>query len=198
MFVFEEAPPETERDEANDASSQMDDEQPPLPPPRTYPVTCAINPSVISRAEDSRPGWESCVSIPGIAALVDRPYTIHVEYTDENGQPVRRTLQGDTARLFLHEYDHLEGLSMLDRVADKRRIVMANMVDEFEMTCDDVFGDEYFDDVEEQVAHDLGLGSQSQPISSEGSVLSPKPVPTSEPDLNSSDSDVTIKSKNNE
>lgn len=58
---------------------------------------------------------EGCLSVPDQIAYVERAKAIKVDYTDENG--VRHTgvrFQDANAVVFLHEYDHLQGKTMLD------------------------------------------------------------------------------------
>jgi peptide deformylase len=60
---------------------------------------------------------EGCLSYPGVKLKLKRPSEIVVEYQIETGEVVRNTFRGLTARVFLHEYDHMEGLTMKDRVS---------------------------------------------------------------------------------
>jgi len=75
-----------------------------------------INPRLISHSEDRVKGWEGCLSVPGMRGLVPRYRVINVEYTNREGKLERQELTGFVARIFQHEYDHLEGLVFLDRV----------------------------------------------------------------------------------
>ncbi|MBL1263728.1 peptide deformylase [Candidatus Methylomicrobium oryzae] len=84
--------------------------------------TVMINPSFETLSETTEKGWEGCLSIPGIRALVPRFKDIRVDYTDEQGHPVRIRLQDFIARVFQHEFDHLNGLVFLDRVENNRDI----------------------------------------------------------------------------
>jgi peptide deformylase len=61
-------------------------------------------------------GWEGCLSLPGIRGLVPRYQAIEVEYTTRDGQLHRQELTDFVARIFQHEYDHLEGIVFLDRL----------------------------------------------------------------------------------
>jgi peptide deformylase len=60
---------------------------------------------------------EGCLSYPGVKLKLKRPSEIVAEYQIETGEVVRNTFRGLTARVFLHEYDHMEGLTMKDRVS---------------------------------------------------------------------------------
>ena len=78
--------------------------------------TAMINPQIITHSTDIAKGWEGCLSIPGIRGLVPRFQTIEVEYTTRDGQLHQQKLTDFVARIFQHEYDHLNGIIFLDRV----------------------------------------------------------------------------------
>jgi peptide deformylase len=78
--------------------------------------TAMINPRIIAHSSEIIKGWEGCLSIPGIRGLVPRYQAIEVEYTTRDGQLHRQELTDFVARIFQHEYDHLEGIVFLDRV----------------------------------------------------------------------------------
>ncbi len=67
--------------------------------------------------------WEGCLSVPGIRALVPRYRAVQVNYRDVDGNACELALQDFPARVFQHEYDHLQGLVYLDRVEDNRDII---------------------------------------------------------------------------
>ncbi|TAK61801.1 peptide deformylase [Methylobacter sp.] len=91
------------------------------PTPR-YPLaplmepTVMINPCFQVLSEIQEKDWEGCLSIPGIRALVPRYKEILIQYTDILGDEVESKLDGFVARIFQHEFDHLEGKTYLDRV----------------------------------------------------------------------------------
>ena len=78
--------------------------------------TAMINPQIIAHSTDVVKGWEGCLSIPGIRGLVPRYQAIEVEYMTRYGQLHRQELTDFVARIFQHEYDHLDGIVFLDRV----------------------------------------------------------------------------------
>jgi peptide deformylase len=82
-----------------------------------------INPQVLWVSEEREKDWEGCLSIPGIRGRVPRPSAIRVRYQVLDGEPVEREFSGFAARVFLHENDHLEGMTWLDHVEDNRDIV---------------------------------------------------------------------------
>ncbi|MEC4814296.1 MAG: peptide deformylase [Scytonema sp. PMC 1069.18] len=78
--------------------------------------TAMINPKIIAHSTEVLKGWEGCLCVPGIRGLVPRYQAIEVEYTDRNGKLQKQELTDFVARIFQHEYDHLEGIVFLDRM----------------------------------------------------------------------------------
>ena len=89
----------------------------------TVPPTIVINPEIIAVSAETVKDWEGCLSIPGIRALVPRPKTITVNYTTEDGKTVHCGYTDLLARIFQHEFDHLNGVVFLDRLDSVRDIV---------------------------------------------------------------------------
>jgi len=89
--------------------------------PRMEP-TVMINPAFEALSDHKEKDWEGCLSIPGIRALVPRYREIMIRYTDQQGERVELKLDGFVARIFQHEYDHLEGRVYLDSVENNRDI----------------------------------------------------------------------------
>jgi len=58
---------------------------------------------------------EGCLSLPGISVPVRRPAWIHFAWTGFDGCRYRLRLKGLAAACALHEIDHLDGLTILDR-----------------------------------------------------------------------------------
>ena len=74
-----------------------------------FQMAC-INPRVISVSEELIKDNEGCLSFPAFFLKIPRPKWIEVEYTNENGERTKTHLDGLTARCFLHELDHLNGV----------------------------------------------------------------------------------------
>lgn len=87
------------------------------------PPTAMINPQIIDHSAEIVKGWEGCLSVPGIRGLVPRYQTIEIEYTDRHGNLQKQELTDFVARIFQHEYDHLEGLVFLDRVENNHDLI---------------------------------------------------------------------------
>jgi peptide deformylase len=77
-----------------------------------------INPRLEEWTEDE---WytgsaEGCLSIDGVSSIVERPASISVEFDTPEGDHITGyTLEDYDAKVFLHEYDHLDGILMTDR-----------------------------------------------------------------------------------
>lgn len=85
-----------------------------------------INPEIVSVSEETEKGWEGCLSVPGIRGLVPRHSSLLAVYRDRDGNLVEETFSGFSARIFQHEYDHLDGVVFLDRVQDTTEIITEN------------------------------------------------------------------------
>ncbi len=85
--------------------------------------TAMVNPKILAHSTEVVKGWEGCLSIPGIRGLVPRSQAIEVEYTDRHGKLQKQELTDFVARIFQHEYDHLDGIVFLDRLESIQEIV---------------------------------------------------------------------------
>ena len=98
-------------------------------PPARYPSAPEMQPIVMVNPlfevvdASLRKDWEGCLSVPGIRALVPRYRAIRVNYQNSQGQSVELALEDFPARVFQHEFDHLQGLVYLDRVENNRDII---------------------------------------------------------------------------
>lgn len=67
---------------------------------------------------------EGCLSIPDVREDVYRQPKITIEYQDEDFKKHTETLEGLAARVFQHEYDHIEGILFTDKLSSlKKRII---------------------------------------------------------------------------
>lgn len=85
--------------------------------------TALINPRIVDQSKELEKGWEGCLSVPGIRGLVPRNTWVNVRYQDREGEWIESRYEGFLARIFQHEYDHLIGMTYLDRLESNRDIV---------------------------------------------------------------------------
>ena len=90
-----------------------------------------INPEIID-AQGFDSYEEGCLSIPGIRAEVDRPFKIWVKYQTIEGKNIEEELEGLLARVFQHEYDHLDGILFIDRIPFIRKKMLESQINEIE------------------------------------------------------------------
>ena len=77
-------------------------------------ITC-FNPRIIKRYKDDVWFEEGCLSFPDEIINIQRPNRIVVKYEDEDKKNHKIKLDGLAARVFLHEFDHLEGIVFTER-----------------------------------------------------------------------------------
>lgn len=83
-----------------------------------------INAKIIEEEGDEWAFNEGCLSIPTINEDVFRQEKITIEYQDENFEKHTETLSGLPARVFQHEYDHIEGILFTDKLSSlKKRLI---------------------------------------------------------------------------
>lgn len=79
------------------------------------PILCCFNPRIVDVSEDELTMEEGCLSYPGLYVKIKRPQVIRIRYTRPDGETVTEQYQDLTARVMLHELDHLNGICHLNR-----------------------------------------------------------------------------------
>ena len=79
--------------------------------------TVVVNPELKIVDPELVEGWEGCLSIPGLRGLVPRHRRIKVKGRTIAGEGLSFTADGFHARVIQHEFDHLDGVVFLDRMA---------------------------------------------------------------------------------
>jgi len=74
-----------------------------------------FNPMIVDYDEETVVYEEGCVSYPGIFMKIKRPRGIRVRYRGWDGEAGTTRYEGYTARVFQHEYDHLNGITFHSR-----------------------------------------------------------------------------------
>lgn len=82
-----------------------------------------VNVTILDRSGTPASYEEGCLSFPEIYAEVRRPERCRVKAFTPEGVLIEREFEGFTSRVIQHEYDHLEGVLLVDRMslADKQR-----------------------------------------------------------------------------
>jgi peptide deformylase len=79
--------------------------------------TIMINPTILQYTEETTDGYEGCLSFPNIYVKVKRPNEILAKFWNENLEEVVTKIEGPTAKVYLHELDHLLGITIKDRTS---------------------------------------------------------------------------------
>ena len=76
-----------------------------------------FNPVIRGASKETNLGIEGCLSFPALMLNVNRANSIAVSYQNKEGTTVNEELHGFDARVFQHEFDHLQGINFVDRVS---------------------------------------------------------------------------------
>ncbi|CAL2077090.1 peptide deformylase [Tenacibaculum sp. 190524A05c] len=83
-----------------------------------------INAKIVEEEGEEWVFNEGCLSIPDVREDVWRKPTVSIEYHDENFEKKTEVLSGLAARVFQHEYDHIEGVLFTDKLSSlKKRLI---------------------------------------------------------------------------
>ena len=82
-----------------------------------------VNPELLWMSDETKKEWEGCLSIPGLRGLVPRHRRVGVRYLTRNGEMREEEYGGFLARVFQHEFDHVQGVVFIDRVESTLELV---------------------------------------------------------------------------
>lgn len=95
-----------------------------------------INPVIVSTKGHTRflEGCDSCrieknKKIAYYVGVIDRPYSIEIEYYDIDGKKQNKAIEGFEATIFSHEYDHLNGVLHMDKTNEVFEMTLDEMKD---------------------------------------------------------------------
>lgn len=89
-----------------------------------------INPYIVELDGEEWKYNEGCLSIPKVREDIYRPEKVTLKYQDENFEPHTQTFDGITARIILHEYDHIEGKLFIDHLKPLKRRLLKSKLDD--------------------------------------------------------------------
>ena len=89
-----------------------------------------INAKVVTLEGERWAYNEGCLSIPKVREDVLREEKVTIQFMDEFFQPHLKTFHGITARVILHEYDHIEGKLFIDHISLlKKKLIKKKLED---------------------------------------------------------------------
>lgn len=89
-----------------------------------------INAHIVEEIGDDWSYNEGCLSIPKIREDIYRAEEVTITYQDENFRSHTKTFSGLTARIILHEYDHIDGKLFIDRLSPLKRKLLRRKLDD--------------------------------------------------------------------
>jgi peptide deformylase len=89
-----------------------------------------INAHIVELNGDKWTYNEGCLSIPKVREDVMRHQSVTIDYVDENFVEHRKTFIGLTARVILHEYDHIDGKLFIDHISALKRTLLRRKLDD--------------------------------------------------------------------
>ena len=75
-----------------------------------------INPTITAPSRESEDREEGCLSLPNVNGQIRRPVAVTITAQDLNGQTFTLEATGLPARVWQHEYDHLDGVLIIDKM----------------------------------------------------------------------------------
>lgn len=94
------------------------EQNPRYPDAPFVPMTVLVNPEIEPLGTEREAGWEGCLSVPGMRAIVPRFARIRYRGVDPVGNVIDREADGFHARVVQHECDHLDGILYPERIED--------------------------------------------------------------------------------
>jgi len=94
----------------------------------TAALTVLVNPEIERLTGEMEPGWEGCLSVPGLRGLVPRYRDIVYRGYGLDGKPIERRAKGFHARVVQHECDHLDGVLYPQRMTDLGELIFESEV----------------------------------------------------------------------
>jgi peptide deformylase len=76
-----------------------------------------FNPVIAGITDDTLEEEEGCLSFPNIYVKIKRPRGVLVRFQNSKGETQEAEFFGTECRCFLHEFDHLEGITYKDRLS---------------------------------------------------------------------------------
>ena len=89
-----------------------------------------INPQIVSLDGNKWNYNEGCLSIPRIREDISRYESVTLSFLDDKFNAHQKTFIGITARIILHEYDHLEGKLFIDHISALKKTLLKRKLED--------------------------------------------------------------------
>ena len=103
----------------------------------SIPLTVLVNPVLSDYSQETKEGWESCLSLVDFRGLVPRSTSVTLDAYDRQGKKIQKTVSDFEAVVLQHELDHLKGFVFLDRMKDLTQLSYQEEFEEFWLKKED-------------------------------------------------------------
>ena len=103
----------------------------------SIPLTVLVNPVLSEYSEETKDGWESCLSLVDFRGLVSRSTKVTLDAYDRQGKKINKTVSDFEAVVLQHEIDHLKGFVFLDRMKDFKQLSYQEEFEKFWLKKED-------------------------------------------------------------
>ena len=90
-----------------------------------------VNPD-LTDAQGTEEAEEGCLSLPGVNARIVRDKKLRMRARDLEGNPIDQVESGYLARIWQHEFDHLNGTLIIDRMGPFAKMAAKKTLRELE------------------------------------------------------------------
>jgi len=90
-----------------------------------------VNPE-LTEAQGSDEAEEGCLSLPGINVNIVRDKSLRMRARDLDNNPIDQIASGYIARIWQHEFDHLNGILLTDRMGSVAKLMNRNTLKELQ------------------------------------------------------------------
>lgn len=88
-----------------------------------------INPEIIETSDETLFIEEGCLSFPWILLKVNRPESVKLKYFDSDFDEHEEWFDKLAARCILHEYDHIQGITLINHMSPLKKNIVRNKLD---------------------------------------------------------------------
>ncbi|MBT5120915.1 MAG: peptide deformylase [Planctomycetes bacterium] len=88
------------------------------------------NPKIVAKSKDKEHGDEGCLSFPGVSGSIARHLFVRVTAQNLQGEKIDLEFRDWEARVFQHEFDHLDGLVFVERMTAVDKTVAKPILEE--------------------------------------------------------------------
>jgi peptide deformylase len=95
-----------------------------------------INPVLVDISGDLESMDEGCLSLPNVRGSVRRPTQVTIRALDIDGNEFTETSSDFAARVWQHEFDHLEGVLIIDKMSPIDRLRVRRALKDLKLSVD--------------------------------------------------------------